>query len=483
MNRRPWLIAAAALGTALVATAVLRTVAGTDPEIATALVQQGPFDLTIVETGALQALKSVSYASTIQSNQAKIVALAPEGKVVAKGDLLILFDSTAFEEQIRESEALLAQAEAASITARQDLALQEVQNSEELAAARQKEDKSGLELRDVEEGQGKLHEEEARAELSEADRQLRRVTGARDDLKPLLAEGFITRQEMDRADQEVEKATDKLAIAKRRHDSFFEFGRPLEKSQARATALASRESSRALSSTAASRLEQRRAAIDSTASRIREAKARLETARAQLARCEVRADVPGIVVYRTVFFGPEQRKPQVGDQVWANQPLLILPDVSKMTVETRVRETDVHRVTQSQKVQIRVAAYPDLRLSGRVTLVGTLAQEDFARRSAKYFGITVEINERDERLRPGMTATVEIQVERKEQALFVPIQAVFDRDGKRVAYVRELGGFREREVITGSVNRDFAVIEKGLSAGDRVALSDPNLAGAGNDRF
>lgn len=483
MNRRAWLLFGAVSAAGLVLAAVLRTLAGDSSQVATALAQEGPFDLTIVETGALQALKSVSYASSIQSNQAKIVALAPEGKVVAKGDLLILFDSTPFEEQIRETEALLAQAVAESVKARQDLALQEVQNREEMAAARQKEDKSSLELRDVEEGKGKLREDEVRAELAEADRELRRLTGARDDLKPLLAAGFITRQEMDRADQEVEKAAEKLAIAKRRHDSFFEFGRPIERSQAKAEALASRESSRALSSSAASRLEQKKAAIESARSRIREAQSRLDTARAQLARCEVRADVPGIVVYRPVFFGSEQRKPQVGDQVWANQPLLILPDVSRMIVEARVRETDVHRVAQSQKVQIRVAAYPDLRLTGRVTLVGTLAQEDQARRGGKYFGITVEVNERDERLRPGMTATIEIQIERKEKALFVPIQAVFEREGKRVVYVRQFGGFREREVVAGSANRDFVVIEKGLVAGDRVALSDPSLAGAGGDHF
>ncbi len=483
MTRRAWIGAGALGGGGLLLATVLRTLAGDASAVATALAQEGPFDLTIVETGALQALKSVSYASSIQSNQAKIVALAPEGKVVAKGDLLILFDATPFEEQIRESEALLAQAVAESVKARQDLALQEVQNREEMAAARQKEDKSGLELRDVEEGKGKLREDEVKAELAEADRDLRRITGARDDLKPLLAAGFITRQEMDRADQEVEKAAEKLAIAKRRHDSFFEFGRPIERSQAKAEALASRESSRALSSAAASRLEQKKAAIESAMSRIREAQSRLDTARAQLARCEVRADVPGIVVYRPVFFGSEQRKPQVGDQVWANQPLLILPDVSRMIVEARVRETDVHRVAQSQKVQIRVAAYPDLRLTGRVTLVGTLAQEDLARRGGKYFGITVEVNERDERLRPGMTATVEIQVERKEKALFVPIQSVFEREGKRVVYVREFGGFREREVVAGSANRDFVVIEKGLNPGDRVALSDPSLAGAGGDRF
>jgi len=182
-----------------------------------------------------------------------------------------------------------------------------------------------------------------------------------------------------------------------------------------------------------------------------------------------------------VFFGAEPRKPQVGDQVWANQPLLILPDVSRMTVEARVRETDVHRVAQSQNVQVKVAAYPDLRLTGRVSLVGTLAQEDPQRRSGKYFGITVEINERDERLRPGMTATVEIQVESRPNVLFVPIQSVFERDGRRVVFVQGLGGFRTREVVVGSVNRDVAVIERGLNAGERVALSDPNPAGAVRD--
>lgn len=475
-----WRLGGAGLA-ALILFASLRAITAPGAEVATAPAQVGPFDLTIVETGSLQALKSVTYASSIQSNQAKIIALAPEGKVVGKGDLLILFDSTPFEEQIRESEATLAQAQAEAVKARQDLALQDVQNREELAAARQKEDRSGLELRDVEEGQGKVREDEARGELADAERELRRVTSARDDLKPLLAEGFITRQEMDRADQEVEKAAEQLAISKRRHDSFFEFGRPIERSSARAEAFASRESSRALATASASRLEQRRAAIESAQSRIREAQSRLNSARAQLARCEVRADVPGIVVYRTVFFGAEPRKPQVGDQVWANQPLLILPDVSRMTVEARVRETDVHRVAQSQNVQVRVAAYPDLRLTGRVSLVGTLAQEDTQRRGGKYFGITVEISERDERLRPGMTATVEIQVENRPNVLFVPIQSVFERNGRRVVYVQGLGGFRMREVVVGSANRDVAVIERGLSAGELVALSDPNPAGAVRD--
>jgi hypothetical protein len=85
----------------------------------TASVKEGPFRVTIVEAGTLQALRSVTYSSSIQSNQAKIVALAPEGKMVQKGDLLILFDAAPFEEEIRKSQAQLAQAQADLDKARQ----------------------------------------------------------------------------------------------------------------------------------------------------------------------------------------------------------------------------------------------------------------------------------------------------------------------------------------------------------------------------
>src|SRR5207247_4842825 len=171
-----------------------------------------------------------------------------------------------------------------------------------------------------------------------------------------------------------------------------------------------KETLRQLTAAATHKLEQKKAEMSSAGSKIEEASSKLALAQQQLARTEVRADVPGIVVYREVFFGSEQRKPHVGDQVWANQPLLILPDISKMVVETRVRETDIHKVERNQGVKVRVQAYPDLKLTGVVTLVGTLAQEEKDRRGAKFFGVTIQIDGADPRLRPGMTAQVEIEV-------------------------------------------------------------------------
>jgi HlyD family secretion protein len=473
-RRHPRRTALALAAVALLASvpAVLLT-GGDPPGVATSEVREGPFRVSIVEGGTVQALRSVTYSSAIQSNQAKIVALAPEGKLVEKGDMLILFDAAPFEEEIRRSQAQLAQAQADLSKAREDLKLQVIQNQEDLAAARQKVERSDLELKDVQEGKGKLREEEAEAAVANADREQQKALGALEDLKPLLAEGFITKQELERAEQVVARARDDLALAQRRRDSLVKFGRPLELSQARADAVLTKESLRQLDSAAAYRREQKQAAISAAESRIQEAASKLALAQQQLARTEVRADVPGIVVYRDVFFGSEQRKPQVGDQVWANQPLLILPDISKMVVETRVRETDIHKVERNQGVKVRVQAYPDLKLTGRVSLVGTLAQEEKERRGTKFFAVTVQIDGSEARLRPGMTAQVEIQVQERPRALFVPMPAVFEKDGRSVCYVVRRGRLQVQEVVTGPSNQDFVVIDKGLREGDRVALRDP----------
>jgi HlyD family secretion protein len=453
----------------------LMTLSGEDLSLAAAEAREGPFRVAVVETGTLEALRSVTYASRIQSNQAKIVALAPEGKLVEKGDLLILFDAAPFEEEIRRSHALLAQAQADLLKAGEDLKLQELQNAEELQAARLRVEETDLELKDVQKGKGQLKEEEAEAAVANAERELQDAEGQLEDLRPLLDEGFITRTELERAEQTRDRAAEELLLARRRRDALLNFGRPLELTQARSDVQSSRETLRQLQSASAYRLAQKEAAIAAARSRIEEASASLELAKQQLARCEVRADVPGIVVYKEVFFGSERRRPQVGDQVWANQPLLILPDISKMVVETKVRETDIHKVERNQEVGVRVDAYPDLRLTGAVTRIGTLAREEKERRGAKFFGVTIEINESEPRLRPGMTARVEIEIEERARAVFVPLEAVFEREAGHVVYPVARRP-RPREVVLGPSNADFVVVERGLAPGERVLLREPGTA-------
>ena len=289
---------------------------------------------------------------------------APEGKPVQKGDLLILFDAAPFEEEIRRNQALLGQAEAELAKAREDLKLQGLQNREEMLAAQLRVERSDLELKDVQQGKGRVKEDEITQAVANAQRELQKAETALQDLRRCSPKASSrARSSSARSSRSRARARSCSSPSGAAMRCSASAGRSSSARPARTRSRAARRcaSSRARAPTAWPRSRRRSPPRRAGSRRPRPARAREQ----QLARCEVRAEVPGIVVYKDVFFGSEQRKPQVGDQVWANQPLVILPDVSRMEVETRVRETDVHKVERNQKVSVRVEAYPDLRLSGR----------------------------------------------------------------------------------------------------------------------
>jgi HlyD family secretion protein len=186
----------------------------------------------------------------------------------------------------------------------------------------------------------------------------------------------------------------------------------------------------------------------------------------------VRADAAGLTVYRDLFFGSDRRKPQVGDEVWSNQPLIAVPDGSHLTVDTRVREIDLRRLSEGQSVTIRVDAYPDARLAGRVSLVGALAQADQSRAGTRYFPVTVQILENDPRLRTGMTAEVDIRAASITGALVVPQMAVFGDGSSRYLVVLRKEPVREPVTVVAE-NETHAAIAGRVQAGDRVLLVDP----------
>lgn len=77
-------------------------------------------------------------------------------------------------------------------------------------------------------------------------------------------------------------------------------------------------------------------------------------------------------------------------------------------------------------------------------------------------------------LRPGLLADIEIIVEKVENAVNIPTQALFEKDGAQVVYVMNQGKFETRTVKTGKRSESTIVVASGLKAGDTVALADPN---------
>jgi RND family efflux transporter MFP subunit len=450
------------------------------PSVGGALVApvvRGPFEVKIVEVGTLQALRSITYSSTIPGSQAKILEIVPEGTHVEVGDVLVRFDPEPFAEELERSRAQLAQAEAELVKAQEEQKLLHIAASEELTESRDKVRLAEIELESVVEGKGKLAEAESAAQLSQARRELSKAESSYDDLKPLLDEGFITKLELDRAKQAVEKAKEDLALLEIKHRTYIDYTRPAEIEGSRAAVANSREGLRQSERASSYRISQADATLKLAQSKYAELVSRVETQTENLAQCEIQATVAGLVIYKEVFFGSEKRKVQVGDQVWPNQPLIMLPDLSRMTVESQIRETDIYKVEKDQKVSISVDAYPELELEGRVDYIGTLALETEARRGGKYFTVTILVDAADPRLRPGMSARVELMVDRIDDALYVPLEAVFERGGKHYVYAVRGGRYDPREVLLGPSNDNHVVVESGLEANERVLLGDPDDEG------
>ena len=290
--------------------------------------------------------------------------------------------------------------------------------------------------------------------------------------------------ELDRARHAVDKAMEDLRLLELRHQTYVEYTRPAEIEGARAALHNRKEGLRQLEQSASYRLSQTEAALTLAESKVSELTAKLELQKENVKNSEVRTTVTGMVIYKEVFFGSEKRKVQVGDQVWPNQPIVVVPDLSQMVAETQIRETDIHKVEKNQRVLIFVEAYPELRLEGDVSFIGALAQEEQGGPSGKYFQVTILVKEVDPRLRPGMSARVELLVEQIDNARYVPLESVFENGGRRYCYVLRKGQLQVQEVLTGPSNENHIVIEAGLEPGERVLLSDPTedngpLAGEG----
>jgi HlyD family secretion protein len=103
---------------------------------------------------------------------------------------------------------------------------------------------------------------------------------------------------------------------------------------------------------------------------------------------------------------------------------MVVSDLSSMLVEAEVDETDTVHLAPGQQASITLDSIPKLTLSGRVEEIATSAHRQ---QGISLFRIKVLLEELDSRLRPGMSADLEIQTDTATGALYVPLQAVQER--------------------------------------------------------
>ncbi len=162
--------------------------------------------------------------------------------------------------------------------------------------------------------------------------------------------------------------------------------------------------------------ETSRANLQIAEAQIKQARAQLETAKVNLQYTTIYSPVNGIVISRNVDVGQT-----VAASFQAPILFLIAKDLTKMQVETNVSESDIGGVKEGKPATFVVDAYPKQPFKGIVTQV---RNAPINVQNVVTYIVVIAVDNSDLRLRPGMTANVSIIVDRREDSLKVPNQAL-----------------------------------------------------------
>jgi RND family efflux transporter MFP subunit len=220
------------------------------------------------------------------------------------------------------------------------------------------------------------------------------------------------------------------------------------------------------------KLEQLRADVEKAEVEVQRATDKVTLARKELDQMTICAPLPGLVVYLEIWKGSGMSKVQEGDSPWPGMGLIDIPDLSEMIVETSVSEVDASKVDTGQVARVVLDAFPDQVYEGKVTKKGTLARKKDYNSNINVFDVEVSIVKHDENFKPGMSAAVEIVADEIPNVVYVPLEAVFEKEGRTLVY---LSNKDEREVTVGRRNDMSVEIEEGLDGDEEICLVDPTL--------
>lgn len=292
-----------------------------------------------------------------------------------------------------------------------------------------------------------------------------------------------------KADAVVLAAEDKVALLKARYnvrsaELDVQKNELLSKIDAEKNSLALEQAKRVLAETEKdleSHKQAGQAAIYLAQEKANKARLQMNQAQQNLEKLRVTAPMDGLVSIQTNwnaiggFYTPGMSLPDfhAGDQVQPGNSIAKIVDPAGMNLTCKVSERDRANVAQGQPVQVVFDAIPGQVFRGTVKTVGVMSRQNvFESNAGSSFAVTIQMAQMDARLHSGFTANVVFIGKSESNVLYIPRQALFLKDGKRIVYLKTANGFEQHEVKIKSGNESRAEIE-GLSEGTKLALIDP----------
>ena len=166
-----------------------------------------------------------------------------------------------------------------------------------------------------------------------------------------------------------------------------------------------------------------------------------------------------------------------GDNVQNSKAVLTIIDPNSLKIKVQVDELDIAKVKAGQKATISVGAIKDKTFDG---VVETISPTGTTTNNVTTYDVVVSISN-PENIKLGMNASVNIQVDSKDNALAVPVEAVIDRNGSKFVMVAEDGSTRAGKLVpvkTGLETQTYVEITEGLTEAQKVLVSLPQVNSA-----
>lgn len=379
-------------------------------EFETEKLEKGEIIATVSSTGSLSAVTTVDVGTQVSGKVEEIYV--DYNDRVTVGQLLAKIDTATFEAQMQQSEARLKSGEAnlAQVAADLDNARINVHNAN--AGIYQAEAGVSRAKSDLQNAKGALLSMLARIESSKAELENKEAEYKR--AKELFQRELISRSEEERI-----QMLYKMSYAN--HQSLI-----AQADSARANVEAAESGVKAAESSldaaitkkdsAITQVRASEARVSSAQAAIEQAAADLEQVKINLERCLITSPIDGIVIDRII---------DVGQTVAASfqTPVLfkLAENLEKMEVKASVDEADIGRVRQNQKVKFTVDAYPEDNFIGEIFQVRTNPTVD---QNVVTYDVIIRTDNKDMKLKPGMTANIDITVQVKDNILRLPNTAL-----------------------------------------------------------
>ncbi|MFQ5505996.1 MAG: efflux RND transporter periplasmic adaptor subunit [Planctomycetota bacterium] len=444
--------------------------------------ERGDLVILLTEDGTLVAKESKKVRAEFRG-QAKITFLIEEGKVVEEGEVLCKLDSTQLEKEVDQLELDIVQGEANLETSQTQIEIQKLKNQGDLETARNELEKARQNLEKYRDGDAPQDRRRLEIDIKDSETDFRRSKKRYEDSKMLLAQNFIKNSELEDHQILYERALVNKQGAELAIKLFDKYTYPMTLVEKETAFNKAKRDLTATEKRVVSELRQKEVAHRRNKKRLEGLKKRYEDRKKDIANMTLKAPCPGIVIYGDPRQPWRAQEVKVGGTVWGRNTVMTIPDLRVMQAKIQVHEADINKLEVGQAAKVTMDTYPGLVLNGKVSKIASVAGGgsnpwSYSLSSVKKFGVevTLENGDKELKLKPGISAKVEIYIDKRPDALFVPLQCVFIQDGEHLTYVRgDDGKPVARKLEIGLSNDSYVEILDGLEEGDRVLLYNPNL--------